>query len=76
MLTAFAAVVLVLHAPAVEEMARVAAHPDADVRTLGGDLFHAVGGLVVLLVPLVLNVVKPRGLTRYGWRRKNAAARS
>ena len=36
---------------------------------LGGDLFHAVGGLVVLLVPLVLNIYKPPGKTRYGWRR-------
>ncbi|GAA4718869.1 hypothetical protein APR04_005718 [Promicromonospora umidemergens] len=68
-LTAFAFVVLVLHLPAVEAMSAVAAEPTGDVDQLGGDLFHAVGGLVVLLVPLVLNIYKPRGMTRYGWRR-------
>lgn len=68
-LTIFAFVILVLHVPAVESMAAVAADPDADVSHLGGDLFHSVGGLVVLLVPLALNIVKPRGMTRYGWRR-------
>jgi hypothetical protein len=66
--TLFAAAILVLHLPAVDEMAAVAADPDQDVSALGGDLFHSIGGLVVLTVPLVLNVVKPRGLTRRGWR--------
>jgi len=69
-LTTFAFVILVLHLPAVEAMARIAADPRADVTHLGGDLFHSVGGLVVLLVPLTLNIYKPRGLTRHGWRRE------
>ncbi|PDT10225.1 hypothetical protein [Rhizobium sp. M1] len=30
---------------------------------------HAAGGLVVLLVTTALSVCKPRGMTRYGWRR-------
>ena len=68
-LTTLAYLVLVLHQPAVEDMAAAAADPQADVTHLGGDLPHAVGGLVVLLVPLALNIYKPRGLTRYGWRR-------
>ena len=67
--TTFAFVVLVLHLPAVADNAAVAADPDSDVAHLGGDLFHAVGGLGVLLVPMALNIYKPRGLTRYGWRR-------
>jgi hypothetical protein len=41
---------------------------------LNGDLFHSVGGLLVLLIPLVLNIYKPRGLTRYGWRRQHEQA--
>lgn len=68
-LTTFAFAILVLHLPAVEDSAAVAADPQADVTHLGGDLFHSVGGLVVLLVPLALNMYKPRGMTRYGWRR-------
>lgn len=70
--TVFAFVILVLHLPALKDMAAVAADPSADVGRLGGDLFHAVGGLVVLLVPLALNIYKPRGMTRYGWRRAQA----
>jgi len=66
--TVVAAAVLVLHLPAVDDMAAVAADPGKDVSALGGDLFHSIGGLAVLMVPLVLNVVKPRGLTRRGWR--------
>jgi hypothetical protein len=31
---------------------------------------HALGGLLVLLVPVTLSVFKPRGLTRYGWRKQ------
>jgi hypothetical protein len=53
---------------AMEELAAVASNPDADVTALGGDLFHSVGGLAVLTVPLALNVAKPRGLKRRGWR--------
>lgn len=66
--TSFAFVILVLHLPAVEDLAAAAADPSTDVDALGGDLFHSVGGLVVLTVPLVLNIYKPRGLTRHGWR--------
>jgi hypothetical protein len=40
-LTAFAFVILVLHVPAVEDMAAVAANPRADVTRLDGDLFHS-----------------------------------
>lgn len=66
--TAVAALVLVLHLPAIDDLAATAADPGADVSAMDGDLFHAVGGLLVLLVPLVLNIAKPRGLTRHGWR--------
>jgi hypothetical protein len=42
----------------------------AQLAQLGGDLSHAVGGLVVLLVITALNVYKPHGLTPYGWRKQ------
>jgi hypothetical protein len=67
-LTVFAAAVLLLHLPAIDDMADMAADQSAELGSLDGDVFHSVGGLVVLLVPLVLNIYKPRGLTRYGWR--------
>ncbi|WP_245299299.1 hypothetical protein [Sinorhizobium sp. GL28] len=36
---------------------------------------HAAGGLAVLLVATMLSVYKPRGLTRYGWRRSQSSER-
>jgi hypothetical protein len=70
-LTIFATVVLLLHMPTVSALAAAAREADsADLGGLGGDLFHAGGGLLVLLVIAVLNVYKPRGMTPYGWRKQ------
>ena len=33
-------------------------------------VLHAAGGLLLLLVATVLGLYKPRGLTRYGWRKQ------
>jgi hypothetical protein len=71
-LTIFATVILLLHMPSVSSLADVAREADsATLGGLGGDLFHAGGGLLVLLVITVLNVYKPRGLTPYGWRKQH-----
>src|SRR5919197_5223118 len=65
-LTILCTVVLLLHMPTVSHMADVAREADgANVGGLGGDLFHAGGGLLVLLVITALNVYKPRGMTPY-----------
>ena len=70
-LTLFSVVVLLLHMPTVTSTANVARDADlATLRSLGGDLFHPGIGLVVLLVVQVLNVYKPQGLTKYGWRKQ------
>ena len=69
-LTAFATLVLILHIRDVRALAAMAGDPTVDVRNLGGDLFHSIGGLIVLLIPLWLNMYKPRGLTRHGWRQQ------
>lgn len=53
-------------------LAGVAADPTLssdDLRALGSTLVHSVGGTVVLIVILTLNVYKPRGLTPYGRRK-------
>jgi len=42
----------------------------ARLGAFGGDLLHPGVGLLVLLVITTLNVYKPRGLTRYGWRKQ------
>jgi len=41
-----------------------------DLGALGNTLVHSIGGSVVLLTILVLNVHKPRGLTPYGRRKQ------
>ncbi|MGI9149034.1 MAG: DUF2269 domain-containing protein [Chloroflexota bacterium] len=70
-LTTLCTVVLLVHMPSVSGMARLARSADgADLRALGGDLFHPAAGLLVLLVIAVLNVYKPEGVTPYGWRKQ------
>jgi hypothetical protein len=70
-LTLLSTVVLVLHMPSVSAMASLARHAEgADLRALGGDLFHPGVGLLVLLAVAVLNVYKPGGVTPYGWRKQ------
>lgn len=70
-LTVFATTILLLHMPDVSAIADVAREADeASLGRLGGDLLHPGVGLLVLLVIQVLNVYKPRGLTRYGWRKQ------
>jgi hypothetical protein len=70
-LTVFATVVLLLHMPTVSATADVAQEADgAAIEALGGDLGHPGIGLVILLVIQVLNLYKPAGMTRYGWRKQ------
>lgn len=70
-LTSFATAVLVLHMPTVSSQADAARDADAaQLARVGSDLEHPLIGLFVLLAVLILNVYKPRGMTRYGQRRQ------
>ena len=71
LLTVFAIIILLLHMPDVSFLAKAAQTAEGSrLDALGGDLLQSGLGLVVLLVIQVLNVYKPRGLTRYGWRKQ------
>jgi hypothetical protein len=72
LLTVVATIGLLLHMPTVSLLARMAQEADAVdlIGGMGGDLFHATSGLLILLVVQALNVFKPAGLTRYGWRKQ------
>ncbi len=71
LLTTLAAIVLVLHMRDVSVMAATAQGADgAALQALGGDLLHPGLGLMVLVLVQVLNLYKPQGLTRYGWRKQ------
>ena len=72
LLTSLATVVLLLETRTIGALADLAADPATsgeDLRALGSTLVHSVGGTVVLLAVLVLNVYKPQGMTPYGWRK-------
>lgn len=71
-LTLGATTVLLLEAPVVRTLANQA-ESDADPSHLPNTLLHSVGGTVVLTVVVILSVYKPRGVTRYGWRRQQEA---
>ena len=69
-LTTLATVTLVVHMPDVSSVTdAVATANPGDLDQYGGDLFHAVLALVLLLVIQVLNLYKPTGMTPYGWRK-------
>lgn len=73
LLTVFTLVVLLQQMEGIDYMAGVAAETtlsSADLLGLRRSLrTHAAGGLLVLLVTTTLAVYKPRGMTRYGWRK-------
>lgn len=73
LLTAFATTILLIKLRMIGYAAHLAAEtilPRADLSTVGMELrFHAAAGLLVLLMPAVLSVYKPRGLTPYGRRK-------
>ncbi len=68
-LSLFAVIILLLEVQNVRYMADVAA-TGADPRKLPGSLPHSIGGLIVLVITTILSVFKPRGVTRYGWRKQ------
>lgn len=72
-MTIIATVVLLAERGVISSYADIAADPTStadELRGLANTLPHSVGGIAVLLVVLVLNIYKPQGLTRYGWRRQ------
>lgn len=77
LLTVVTVVVLLSETRVIGDNAQIAADPSTStdqLHGLGNTLVHSGGGLVILLVILVLNVYKPRGLTPYGWRKQQQVA--
>jgi hypothetical protein len=73
LLTTVATLILLAETRTISYLADRAADPatsSEDLGALGSTLVHSVGGTLVLIVVLVLNVYKPRGMTRYGWRKE------
>jgi hypothetical protein len=73
LITVFATIVLLIYMETFSFMAGVAADPSADLGVVrnASPRLHAALALLVLLVATVLAVYKPRGMTRYGWRKQH-----
>lgn len=71
--TIFATVVLLLKLKLITNLASIAAQTTLSSGDLRGQrnelVIHAAGGLLVLLVPMVLSIYKPWGMTAYGQRK-------
>jgi hypothetical protein len=72
-LTVLVGIVLLLQMNLIGHLADAAAGPEPFAVELSGlrrsPVLHAVGGFLVLLLTVALSVYKPRGMTRYGWRK-------
>jgi len=73
LLTAFATIVLLQYMETFRAMASVAADSRADLGLVrnASPLLHASAALLVLLIATVLAIYKPKGMTRYGWRKQH-----
>lgn len=72
LLTVIATSVLLLNMQTVSFLAGIAAETESvDIAGMWGELLHAGGGLLILLVITILSVYKPRGMTRYGLRKQH-----
>jgi hypothetical protein len=73
LISVLASIVLLLQTGSISHLAGAAAETtlsSADLREARISLvLHSGVGLLVLLVPMTLSVYKPRGRTRYGWRK-------
>ena len=69
----FATVVLLTYMETFRAMAAAAADSTNDLALVRNPspVVHSVLALLVLLVAAVLAVYKPRGMTRYGWRKQH-----
>jgi len=74
-ITLVAALVLLAYLPTLRTLAEAAVRPDGgipDALPSLSPVVHAGAAILVLLVAAMLSVFKPRGLTRYGWRKQIA----
>lgn len=73
LINVFAAAVLVFYMQTLGYLAGLAADPDTDLGVLRtpSPVLHAGAALLMLLVAMVLAVYKPRGVTRYGRRKRH-----
>lgn len=74
MISVVATGVLLLYTSTLRLLGDVAATPtlvdDQDLLPSSSPVLHSGAAVVVLLIAVALSVFKPKGLTRYGWRKQ------
>lgn len=71
-LTLFAITILLLNTRRIATLVQAARTADAsDFSGMKGQIVHASLGMLVLLLTTMLGVYKPKGVTRYGWRKQH-----
>lgn len=71
-LTLLAITTLLLNTRTIATLVQAARAADgSDLSGMRGQLVHASLGMLVLLLTTVLGEYKPRGMTRYGWRKQH-----
>ena len=73
LITVVATVVLLLYTQTVSSLADVAQDPAVGIGGLRAETFvlHSAAALVLLVIATGLAVYKPKGWTRYGWRKRH-----
>jgi hypothetical protein len=76
LITLAATGILLIYMQTFARMSAVAADAAADVAVVrnASPALHASLALVALLLTAILGIYKPRGMTRYGWRKRNDEA--
>lgn len=73
-ISVIATAILLLYTSTLSALRDAAASPtladDAMLLPSGSPVLHSAGAVLVLLLAAALSVFKPKGLTRYGWRRQ------
>ena len=77
LITSFATIVLLMYLQTFAALADLAADPTVDLRLVrnASPVQHAALALLLLVIATVLAVYKPRGMTRYGWRKQQEQRR-
>ncbi|WP_232725468.1 DUF2269 domain-containing protein [Bacillus sp. FJAT-44742] len=72
LLTIIAIFILFQYTQTISLVAELAREPSTSLDELKGahGLLHSVGALVVLLLNMILSMYKPKGVTKYGWRKQ------
>src|SRR5690606_40789896 len=73
LITVMATIILLIYMQTFRLMADVARDPAADLDVVrnASPALHATLALLALLTATILAVYKPRGMTRYGWRKQH-----